>query len=98
MWTHAHLLSPGRVVYVCLELVWDGMNWKTAAEQSTSKSPVVTRVWATPAKKRGEFNAHCSLESGWSRTLTLLLFNLTWHLGFCFVLFCFERSKRVKSP
>lgn len=100
---HARLPSRKRGA-VCLTVGPERgiQSWKTAAEQSTSRSPGCHWSLATPAMKTGEIHAHCSSrESGWSPGCWhYCSLSLMWCLGFfCFCLvFFFGRSEKVKPP
>lgn len=61
----AHARLPSRKGgVVCLTVGHERgiQSWKTAAEQSTSRSPGCRWSLATPAVKTGEIHAHCSSE------------------------------------
>lgn len=87
--TRPSALPEGRGdVFECLALVWDLEAGKQLQSKAHPGAPVVTGVWATPAMKRGEINAHCSSERVVGALYYIIAFSLTWCLGFfVFVLF-----------
>lgn len=73
----------------CVELAWDLRAAKQLQSKAHPGAPVVTGVWATPAKARGEINAHCSSKRVVGVPYaSIIAFSLTRCLGFfvCFIL------------